>query len=97
MQKNTNFKNPYDDIITLYNEKGEPTSFTVVAGVTYQSAFYLIMQPLELLEGMEDNEAFVFKVTQHNGRDCYEIQINDDIIDGVFEEYNKLLDEASSN
>ena len=61
---------------------------------SFWSHFYAILQPVELMEGMDDDEALVFKVTRdRNGEDQFEIELNDDIIDGVFEEYNRLLDE----
>lgn len=43
---------------------------------------------------MEDDEALVFKVTRdENGNDKFEIELDDEIIDIVFEKYNELLNE----
>ncbi len=53
------------------------------------------MQPVELLDGMEEDEALVFKVTRgQDGEDKFEIELDDSVIDAVFDEYNRLLDEA---
>ncbi len=83
-----------DDIITLTTGDGQEVDFVEIAGIAYKGNFYAILQPVELLEGMDDDEALVFKVTRgRNGEDSFEIELDDDIVDGVFEEYNRLLDE----
>ena len=87
-----------DDIITLQNAKGEEIDFVDVAGIAHKGNFYAIMQPVELLDGMDDNEALVFKVTRgRDGEDKFEIELDDATIDAVFEKYNQLLDEAEKN
>lgn len=84
-----------DCIITLRTSDGEDVDFIEIAGIAYNGKFYAILQPVELLDGMEDDEALVFEVSRgEEGKDDFAIVIDDEIIDGVFEEYNKLLDEA---
>ena len=86
-----------DDIITLQSPDGEDIDFLEIAGIAHKDNFYLILQPVELLEGMDDDEAFVFKVTSDSeGNDQYTIELDEEIIDAVFKEYNRLLDEAES-
>ncbi|MBR7182278.1 MAG: DUF1292 domain-containing protein [Clostridia bacterium] len=83
-----------DDIITLTSADGEEIDFVEITGISLSSGFYAILQPVELLEGMDDDEALVFKVTRlPNGEDNFEIELDDDIVDAVFAEYNRLLDE----
>lgn len=85
-----------DDIITLQTTNGESVDFIEVAGIAYNNNFYVILQPVELLDGMDDDEALVFKVSRDaDGEDKFEIELDDDIIDAVFKEYNRLLDEQS--
>ncbi len=85
-----------DDIITLQTANGESVDFIEVAGIAYNNNFYVILQPVELLDGMDDDEALVFKVSRGaDGEDKFEIELDDDIIDAVFKEYNRLLDEQS--
>ena len=87
--------NDDDDIVTLVSSEGEEVDFVEVAGIAFQGEFYAILQPVELLEGMEEDEALVFKVTKgEGGEDKFEIELDDAVIDAVFAEYNKLLDEA---
>lgn len=81
-----------DDIVTLTSANGEEIDFVEIAGIAYGGNFYAILQPVELLDGMDDDEALVFKVTRgRNGEDSFQIELNDAIIDAVFKEYNKLL------
>ncbi len=90
------FENENDDIITLCNADGEEIDFIEIAGIAYKGSFYAILQPVELLKGMSDDEALVFKVSRRpDGSDSFEIELDDEIIDAVFEEYNRLLDEAN--
>jgi uncharacterized protein YrzB (UPF0473 family) len=82
-----------DDIITLLSATGEEIDFVEIAGIAHKGNFYAILQPVELLEGMEDDEALVFKVSRNaDGSDKFEIELDDDIIDAVFAEYNRLFD-----
>ena len=82
-----------DDIVILKTAAGEEIKFIEIAGIAHNGNFYAILQPVELLEGMNDNEAFVFKVTrEENGEDKFEIELDDKIIVAVFKVYNDLLD-----
>ncbi len=85
-----------DDIITLLTAEGEEVDFMEVAGIALRGNYYVILQPVELLDGMSDDEALVFKVIKSGDQDKFQIELDDEIIDGVFEEYNKLLDEAEN-
>lgn len=82
-----------DDIVTLRTADGNEVDFIEIAGIAYNENFYAILQPVELLEGMADDEALVFKVSRtENGEDKFEIELDDEIIEAVFLEYNRLLD-----
>lgn len=87
-----------DDIVTLLSATGEEIDFVEIAGIAHNGNFYAILQPVELLDGMEEDEALVFKVSRGaDGEDHFEIEMDDDVIDAVFTEYNRLLDEANKN
>lgn len=84
-----------EDIITLRSANGEDIDFIEIAGIAHEGKFYLILQPVELLEGMEEDEAFVFEVkTKDDGGSEMEIVVDEDIIDAVFAEYGKLYEQA---
>ena len=86
-----------DDIVTLSNENGEKIDFIEIAGIAHKGNFYAILQPVELVAGMDDDEALVFLVTRDDaGNDKFEIVFDDEIIDAVFAAYNELLDAAEA-
>lgn len=98
-EKNNNIEDlTNDDIVTLRSATGEDIDFVEIAGIAHAGNFYAILQPVELLEGMSDDEALVFKVSRgEDGEDRFEIELDDEIIDAVFAEYNRLLDEQNNN
>lgn len=88
-------QNDNEDIVTLLSANGEEVKFVEIAGIAYRGRFYAILQPVELLEGMGDDEALVFEVSRAaNGTDSFNIVLDDRIVDAVFKEYNKLYNQA---
>lgn len=84
----------YDDIITLTSENNEEIDFVNIAQIVYQSKIYAILQPVELLDGMDEDEAFVFEAkTDEEGQNSFTIVTDDEIVDEVFSRYNQLLEE----
>ena len=87
-----------EEVITLATPDGEEVDFTEIAAVEFEDKLYVIMQPVELFEGMEDDEALVFAVSDENEEDArFDVVSDDRIIDGVFAEYYKLLDNPEDN
>ena len=83
-----------DSIVTLTSADGQEIDFVEIAGIALRGNFYVILQPVELLEGMGEDEALVFKVTQdRDGEDHFNVELDDEIISEVFDEYYRLLDE----
>ena len=83
-----------DSIVTLTSADGQEIDFVEIAGIALRGNFYVILQPVELLEGMGEDEALVFKAYQsRDGEDHFDIELDDEIINEVFEEYYRLLDE----
>lgn len=85
-----------EDYITLTSADGEEIDFEKIAVLQYQGKLYAILQPVELTEGMDEDEALVFSVDfDAMGEGTVNIVLDDAIIDGVFTEYNKMLDEQA--
>ena len=57
-----------DDIVTLLSADGEEIDFVEIAGIAHKGNFYAILQPVELIEGMSEDEALVFLVTRDDGK-----------------------------
>ncbi len=82
-----------DDIITLFSPEGEAIDFVEIAGIAHAGKFYAILQPVELIEGMEEDEALVFEVSRgEDDEDNFNIVMDDEILDIVFKKFNDLLD-----
>ena len=86
-----------DGIITLTTADGEDVDFLEIAVIPHDGNFYAILQPLELLSGMEEDDALVFKVTRTPDDEAnFELELSEEAINAVFEIYNRLLDEAEA-
>ena len=83
-----------DGIVTLMSATGEEIDFVEIAGIAYKGHFYAILQPVELLPGMKDDEALVFEVSRIDDNDRFDIVLDEELIDAVFAEYDKLYNEA---
>lgn len=87
-----------DDIVTLTSPDGEDIDFVEIAGIAHKGKFYAILQPVVLIEGMEEDEALVFEVSRNeDGNDSFSIVLDDDIIDAVFKTYNEILDNVENS
>ncbi len=84
-----------DDIITMVAADGTEIDFIEIADIYYDENYYVIAQPVELLEGMDEDSAIVFKVEEtKNGDTNFTVELDDDIVDAVFKEYDRLYEEA---
>lgn len=97
-------KNPIDSLfdeddtspIELFNEKGEKVEFEQIALIPIEETIYAILKPIEALEGIADDEALVFEIVEtedEEEEDYLNLVADIEIIDKVFEVYNKLMDE----
>lgn len=85
-----------DEIVTLCAGE-EEIDFREIAGISYDGNFYAILQPVILLEGMSDDEAFVFRVSKgEDNSDIFDIELNEEIISAVFLEYEKLIENSNN-
>ena len=84
-----------DGVIVLKTEDGEEIEFVEIASINIDERYFLILQPVEKVDGLADDEAIAFEVvTDENGDDKFNIVIDDELLIQIFDEYNKLVDEA---
>ncbi len=81
------------DIIVLQGPDGEEVEFEEVADINLGEHFYVILQPVERPEDMGKDEAVVFEVVAGEENDEFVVVDDDDIIDAVFAEYNRVYEE----
>ncbi len=90
-----------DDVspISLFNEKGEEVKFEQIALIPVEEDIYAILKPIEQMEGIGEDEALVFEIVEGENEedgDFLNLVSDIDVIDKVFEVYNKLMDEEEA-
>ena len=87
------------DNIVLYNEQDEPFEFEQIAVIPLENDgkqdLYAILLPLTPLAGIEEDEALVFEINEREN--VIRVCGDDNIIDRVMTEYEKLLGEGEGN
>lgn len=84
-----------EDSITLYDEQDRATEFDQVAVIPLYEKIYVILKPITKIAGVGDDEALVFVIEEIEDEDTLVLVDSEDIIDDVFCEYYKLLDELN--
>lgn len=82
-----------DDRVTLTTDEGEDIEFEIVTELALGDDFYAIMQPVKPLDGVGKDEALVFRIIEADDGDEYELVIDDEILDSVFDSYNAMIEE----
>jgi len=83
--------------IVLYNEKEEPVDFEQIAFIPLEEKDYVILKPINGFESLGEDEALVFEMVEEDNEQNLIMVVDDEILDAVFEEYNKLYDEQNGN
>ncbi|MBO5212711.1 MAG: DUF1292 domain-containing protein [Clostridia bacterium] len=83
-----------EDPIVLYDEQGKPTTFDQAAIIPLENKLYCILVPVDEVEGVGEDEGVVFEIiTSDTEPSSLNVVVEDEIIDKVFAEYEKLFDE----
>ena len=82
-----------DERVTLTTDEGEDIEFEIVTEIALGDDFYAIMQPVKPLDGVGEDEALVFRIIEKDDGDEYELVIDDDLLDSVFEIYNAMSED----
>ena len=80
--------------VVLYNEHGEPVEFEQVAVIPYEDVVYVILHPVTKLEGLGEDEGLVFTIVEDEVEgEIMKLVVDEDIIDAVFDIYDRLIEE----
>lgn len=88
------------DPIVLMDEKGKQISFEQVAIIPYEvkkdeRVLYVVLKPIDKIEGIADDEAVVFLVDQDKaGNTVLRVEEDEEVAIAVFDKYYDLLEEA---
>ncbi len=84
-----------DEVITLTDDNGNPVDFYEAACIEYKGDFYALMQPVKPMEGLEEGEALIFKVSEEDEEnDIFEPVTDESVLDAVFNEYLNAVADA---
>ncbi len=97
MEEKTIFEkllDPKDDSnVILFDEKENEVEFEQIAIIPVKEEVYAILKPVKKMEGLSDDEALVFQLEEtEEGEEILNVVEDDDLIDIVFAEYDKLFD-----
>ena len=85
--------------IVLLDENGKEVSFYKEAIIPYtvnsEPRIYAILEPKTKIDGVEEGEGLVFRVytVEVDGEDNIEVEEDFGIVEAVFNEYYKLIEE----
>ncbi len=83
-----------DTIVTLIDEEnGQPVDFDLLLTFSYEGKRYAALQPLDEVEGIEDDEIVLLEIVKENGEESYRTIDNEILLDEVFAEFQDLFDE----
>ena len=83
-----------DTIVTLIDEEnGQPVDFDLLLTFSYEGKRYAALQPLDEVEGVEDDEIVLLEIVKENGEESYRTIDNEILLDEVFAEFQALFDE----
>ncbi len=78
------------EIVTFVGQDGTAFDMILLASYTIRGKNYAVMRPVELLEGMTENDVLVFRVTvDADGDDSYHLEEDDRISDEAVARYNR--------
>lgn len=79
--------------VEIYNSEGMTFVFNQVAYIPYNEKEYVLLQPKEKIEGIGENQAVCFEMRYVDGDERLFFVEDAEIVDAVFEIYEKLFDE----
>jgi len=81
-----------EEIITLYDEDDNPVDFAEVACVEYEGKFYAILQPIDEVEGMEEDEVIICLLEEQDDETELITPVTDEELgEKIFGEYLKAV------
>lgn len=79
------------DVLVLKNANGEDIAFEQIALIPQGEQVYLIVKPVQPLEGLGEDEGLVLLINE--GLKRFDLVTEEDVIDKVFDVYDQLIEE----
>lgn len=81
--------------LILQDEKGKQIRFEQVAVIPYNEKIYVILKPIDKIEGVEDDQAIVFLADETKRPTVLVPEQDEKIAVKIFDEYYNLVEEAN--
>lgn len=88
-------ENDNDPVVLYSNDMA--IEFDQVAIISLDGGIYVMLAPITKIEGINDDEAFVFSIEENNEEESLSLITDSEILDKVFDEYYKLLERNNIN
>lgn len=86
-----------DRIVTLIDEEnGKEVDFDLLLTFSYEGKRYAALQPLEKVEGVEEDEVVLLEIVKEGEEESYRSIDNEILLDEVFAEFQELFDEEEA-
>ena len=77
-----------DSVITLYDEENNPIDFFEIASIEYEEKFYELLQPVETIEGVDEDEAVIFEYSvDEDDEKLFKPIFDEELLESVFSLY----------
>ena len=89
----------YDDNDGIYNEvilkdeEGNDVAFDHLLTFAYEDSYYIALLPIDEIPGIAEDEVLLMKIVKDGDEDTYETISNEVLLNEVFEEFMRLIDE----
>ena len=90
MAKKNNDEENVIEIITIVGDKGEELEFVELATILYEDKRYIVLDPLEEIEGIEEGDVLIYRVDDEG---AYHNVDDERVVESVFD---KFIEYASS-
>ena len=81
--------------IVLEDDKGKRITFEQVAVVPYDGKIYVVLKPIDKIEGVKDDEAIVFLCDETTKPTTLRPEQDQEIAVKIFDEYYNLVEETN--
>ncbi len=79
------------DVLVLKSANGEDIAFEQIALIPQGELIYLIVKPVQPIEGLGEDEGLVLLINE--GLKRFDLVTDEEIIDKVFDVYDQLVEE----
>ena len=85
-------ENNQDNVI-LYDENDNSSEFEQIAIIPLDNSVYAILKPAFEIEGVADDEVFIFEIVEDENGDMLSIVTEEKVVNAVMQSYEDLLKE----